>query len=85
VLQWFSSVSGAFLQVFQMHVSNILSVFIRILQVLNLDVAYVALAIHVCCKCILQYFNCFERMLQVFYLDVAYVAVPIHKCCKRML
>jgi hypothetical protein len=31
-----------------MHISNVLSVFIRILQVLYLDVAYIALAIHIC-------------------------------------
>jgi hypothetical protein len=42
-----------------------------------LAVAYVALAIRICCKC-------FKRMLQVFYLDVAYLAVVIHICWKRM-
>jgi hypothetical protein len=45
------------------------------LQVFYLNVAYVALAIHVCCKYMFQMFQCFKYMLQVFYLDVAYVVV----------
>jgi hypothetical protein len=50
------------------------------LQVFHVDVAYVAMAIHVCCKCICyKCFSCFKHMLQVFYLDVAYVS---HICCK---
>jgi hypothetical protein len=36
--------------------------------VFYLDVAYVAMALHVC-------FKCFRRMFQVFYLDVAYVTM----------
>ena len=56
---------------------------------LNWDVAYVAIAIHVYCKCMFQMCHlffirmfqvclfgcciCFIHMLQVFYLDVAYV------------
>jgi hypothetical protein len=47
------------------------------LYMFYLDVAYVAMAIHLCCKCILQ-------MFQLLYLDVAYVAVAIHVCCKCM-
>jgi hypothetical protein len=50
------------------------------------SVAYVAMAIHVCCKCMFVMFQlfCFRRMLQVFYLDVAYVAVAMHICYKSM-
>jgi hypothetical protein len=52
-------------------------------------VAYVAMAIHVCCKCMFHMFKLFQtyvasvlsrcciRMLQVFYLDVAYFALAI--------
>jgi hypothetical protein len=53
--------------------------------VFYLDVAYIAMAIHVCC------FKCFRLMLQVFYLnvaevdlDVAYVAKVIHEYFKCM-
>jgi hypothetical protein len=61
------------------------SCFKRMLQVFYLDIAYGALAIYLCCKCMFKCFSCFKRMLQVFYLDVAYVAMLIHICCKRML
>jgi hypothetical protein len=53
------------------------------------DVAYVAMVVHLCCKCLFLMFFCFFRcmlqvclsgycicithMFQVFYLDVAYV------------
>jgi hypothetical protein len=47
-------------------------------------VAYVAMAIHACCKCMFKYFSCFKHMLQVFYLDIAYVAVAIYICYKSM-
>jgi hypothetical protein len=48
-------------------------------------VAYVAMTIHVCCKCIFfKYFIYFKRMLQVFCLDIAYVALAVHICCKCM-
>jgi hypothetical protein len=44
------------------------------------DVAYVAMAIHECCKSLFQMFHPFlRRMLQAFYLDVAYVS---RICCK---
>ena len=56
-------------------------------QVFHLDVAYVAMAIHVCFKC----FRYFRLMLQLFHLDVAevdldvtYVATVIHECFKHM-
>ena len=53
-------------------------------QVFHLDVAYVAMAIHVCFKC----FRCFRLMLQVFHLNVAKVdldvAMPIDACFKCM-
>jgi hypothetical protein len=55
------------------------------------DVAYIAMAIHACCKRLFQMFHlffigilqvclftcciCFTYMLLVFYLDVAYVFV----------
>jgi hypothetical protein len=45
------------------------------LQVFYLDIAYVAVAIHVRCKCMSKYFTCFRPMLQVFHMDVAYVAM----------
>ena len=60
----------------------------------NQDDAYVAMAIHVCCKRLFQMFYlfqmnvahvlsgcciCFTLMLQVFHPDVAYVS---HICCK---
>ena len=61
------------------------------------DVAYVAMAIHVCCKSLIQTFQlfqiyvsrvlsrcciCFTLMLQVFHPDVAYVS---HICCKYFI
>ena len=42
--------------------------FKHMLQVFYLDIAYVALAIHVCCKCLFQIFQLFQT----------YVAVLIH-------
>jgi hypothetical protein len=45
--------------------------FKRTLQVLYLDIAYVALAIHVCCKCIFQMFQLFQT----------YVASVLSGCC----
>jgi NO-binding membrane sensor protein with MHYT domain len=54
------------------------------LQVFYLDITYVALAIHICCKCMFQRFQLFQSLLQVFYLDVTYVALAIHVCCKFM-
>jgi hypothetical protein len=50
----------------------------------HLNVVYVAMAIHICCKCMFKRFSCFKHMLQVFYLDVAYVAMAIHLGCKGM-
>ena len=66
-----SSVSKHMLQVFYLDVAKV-----------NRHVAYVAMAIHVCFKCMFQMFQqFFRRMLQVFYLNVA---VAIYTCCKRM-
>jgi hypothetical protein len=60
-------------------------VFIWMLNVFRLDIAYVAMTIHVCCKYMFfKCFICFRRILQVFYLDVAYVSVAICICCKRL-
>jgi len=73
------------------YVSNVSVVFKRMLQVFHLNVAYVAVSIHVVesvfSKC-LSYFiwmlHVFIWMLHVFHLDVACVARVIHVCCKRM-
>jgi hypothetical protein len=41
---------------------------------LDQDVTYVAMVVHVCCKCLFPMFHLFfRRMLQVFYLDVSSV------------
>jgi hypothetical protein len=52
--------------------------FIWMLHMFYVDDAYVAVAIHVCCKCMFQIFYLFQTMLQVLYLDIAYVAVVRH-------
>ena len=57
-----------------------LQVFYLDVAKVNRHVAYVAMAIHVCFKCMFQMFHLFfQRSLQVFHLDVAYVS---HVCCK---
>jgi energy-converting hydrogenase Eha subunit C len=56
--------------------------FIRMLHVFYLDIAYVAMAIHVCCKYIFQMFQLFHLNAACFYLDVAHVAVAICVYCK---
>jgi hypothetical protein len=61
------------------------SCFKHMLQVFHLDVAYIAVAIHICCNCVFQMFQLFHLDLACFHLDVAYVAVSIHVCCKCML
>jgi hypothetical protein len=68
---------NGYTHVLQVHVSNVLAVFKRMLQVLHLDIAYIAVAIHVCCKCVFQIF-------QLFHLDVAYIAVAIHHVVFQM-
>jgi hypothetical protein len=60
------------------------SSFKRMLQMFHLDVAHVAVAIHVCCKSVFQMFRLFHLDVAYFYLDVAYVVVAIHICCKYM-
>jgi hypothetical protein len=61
------------------------SYFKCMLRVFYLDIAYVALAIHICCKCMFQMFQLFQTyIVSVLSVDVAYVAVPIHICCKHM-
>jgi hypothetical protein len=82
--------------VYFMRFRCMLHMFIWMLQSRS-DVAYVAMTIHVCCKCFIwmlhwlytcvasvcfKCFSCFKRMLRVFYLYVAYVAVVIHIGCK---
>jgi hypothetical protein len=54
------------------------------LQKVDRDIAYVAMAIHICSKCFICFFRrmlqmclfgcciCFTHMLQLFYLDVAH-------------
>jgi hypothetical protein len=56
------------LQWLYMYVSNVSAVFKRMLQMFYLNVAYVAVVIHICCK----------RMFQMFYLFIAASA----SCCK---
>jgi hypothetical protein len=58
------------------------------LPVFHVDVAYVAMAIHVCCKCIVLNIKCvlsgcyiyFTHILQVFHLDAVYVSHIYYKC-----
>jgi hypothetical protein len=52
--------------------------FIRLFQVFHLDVAYIAMAIHICCKC--------SNYMDVAKVDlnVTYVAMAIHACFKHM-
>jgi hypothetical protein len=68
------------------------------LQKVDRDVAHVAMAIHICFKCMFQMFHmffqtfvlnvssrcciCFTCMLQVFYLDVVYVCKSFQALCK---
>jgi hypothetical protein len=56
--------------------------FKHMLQVFYQDIAYVAVAIHICCKCVFQMFQLFHLYIACFYLDVAYVPLAIHICCK---
>jgi hypothetical protein len=67
-------------QVFQMYAAYVLSGCWKS----RFGVAYIAMTIHVCCKCMFQMFWLFKRMLRVLYLNVAYVALTIHICCKCM-
>ena len=44
------------------------------MQVFQVDVSYVAMVVHICCKRVyLDVAYVFTHMMQVFYLDVAYV------------
>ena len=55
------------------------------LHLFHLDVAYVVVAIHVCCKCMFQIFHLFSYVCcKCFIWMLLYVAVVIHICCKRM-
>jgi hypothetical protein len=47
--------------------------------------AYVAMAIHVYCKCMFQIFQLFRTYVASVLSGVAYIIVAIHVCCKRML
>jgi hypothetical protein len=44
-----------------------------VLHMFYLNVAYVAMAIYVCCKCVFQIFQLFHPNIACFYLDIAYV------------
>jgi hypothetical protein len=57
------------------------SSFKRMLQVFDLDVTYIAVAIYACCKCVFQMFQLLRLDVAWFHLDVAYVAVTIHVYC----
>ena len=46
------------------------------------DVAYVAIVVHICSKCLFPMFKLFYLDVAWLHLDVAYVAVAIHGCCK---
>jgi hypothetical protein len=61
------------LQLFYVDVANV-----------DQDVAYVAMDVYVCCKCLFLIFNlCFWMYVaSLFYLNVAYVS---HICCKRFI
>jgi hypothetical protein len=50
---------------------------ICMLHVFHLNVA---MAIHVCCKCIVQMFELFHLDIACFHLDVAYVVSVCFKC-----
>jgi hypothetical protein len=50
----------------------------------DMDIAYVAMAIYLCCKYLFKMFSISLVCCKYFYLDVAYVAVAIYICCKRM-
>jgi hypothetical protein len=47
-----------------------------------LYIAYVAMAIHVCCRCVFQIFQLFHLDVACFHLDISYVVAAIHVCCK---
>jgi hypothetical protein len=73
----------------------VLNVSKHVLEVFHLDVAYVTVAIHVCCKCVFKCFSCFSWMLHVFIWMLpmlqwlyTYVASVCFKCFtyfRRML
>jgi hypothetical protein len=56
------------------------------LQVLYMDIAYVAVAIYVCCKCMLQMFHLFQTYIEsvssrcCICCNVEYVANVYSKC-----
>jgi hypothetical protein len=63
-----------------MHVANVSCGCCKV----DWDVAYVAMAIHVCCKCLFQMFHLcvLDACCKCIYLNAAYVS-PI--CCKRFI
>jgi hypothetical protein len=84
----------------QVYVSSVSDVFRGLLQVFQIgvakvdrNVAYVAMVVHVCCKCMLAMFHlCFRTYVaSVCYLDVVYVYKGFQvfffsfKCFRSML
>jgi hypothetical protein len=79
----FISVSDVCFQVFQLFLMYVACVSFRYYK--SRSEAHVAMAIHICFKCMFQMFQLFHTHVALFYLDVAYVAVAIYIiCCKRM-
>jgi hypothetical protein len=58
--------------------------FIGMLQVFHMNVAYVAMVIHVCCKLLFSMFHS-DICCKCSYLDVAYVSRICRKCFIWML
>jgi hypothetical protein len=54
----------------------------RLRCMFHLDVAYVAMTIHICCECFFQMFQLFHLDVVCFHLDVAYVGMAICVCSK---
>ena len=60
---------------------SILQVFHTDVAKVDRDVTYVAMVVHVCCKCIFQMFYLFSNVCyKCVYLDVAYVSHIRCKC-----
>jgi hypothetical protein len=61
-----------------------LQVFRIDIAIVNRDIAYVAMAIHVCCKSLFQMFRLFFSYVccKCFYLDVTYVS---NRCLQVVL
>jgi hypothetical protein len=73
------------LQAYVLSVSDVSEVYCKLFQMdvakVDRDVAYIAIIIHVCFKCMFQMFHWSRRTLQVFYLDVAKVDLNVAYTC----